>query len=72
MSEQMIPVSQYLIQSCIEGLESALESQVDRHCDVYICDGYITMSPEERWKKWGLSGTYETWEKLNKLVKEYE
>ena len=36
----MIPVSQYLIQSCIEELELALENQVDRHCDVYICDGY--------------------------------
>ncbi len=72
MSEQMIPVSQYLIQSCIEGLESALESQVDRHCDVYICGGYINMSPQERWKEWGHIGTYETWEKLNKLVKEYE
>ena len=33
---------------------------------------YITMSPEERWKKWGLIGTYDTWEELNKLVKEYE
>jgi adenylate kinase len=42
----MIPVSQYLIQSCIEELEFALESQVDRHCGVYICDGYINMSPE--------------------------
>ena len=48
MSEQMIPVSQYLIQSCIEELELALENQVDRHCDVYICDGYINMSPQER------------------------
>jgi hypothetical protein len=33
----MIPVSQYLIQSCIEQLELALENQVDRHCGVYIC-----------------------------------
>jgi hypothetical protein len=72
MSEQIIPVSQYLIQSCIEELEFALESQVDRHCDVYICDGYGNMSPQERWKKWGLIGTYDTWEELNKLVKEYE
>ncbi len=72
MSEQMIPVSQYLIQSCIEGLESALESQDDRHCDVYICEGYIIMSPQERWEKWGMDNTYDTWEKLNKLVKEYE
>lgn len=76
MSEQMIPVSQYLIQSCIEELESALESQVDRHCGNYICDyicdGYGNMSPEERWKKWGHSSTYETWEKLNKLIKDNE
>ena len=72
MSEQMIPVSQYLIQSCIEQLELALENQVDRHCGVYICGGYGNMSPEERWKKWGHSSTYETWEKLNKLIKDNE
>ena len=72
MSEQMIPVSQYLIQSCIEQLELALENQVVRHCGDYICDGYGNMSPQERWKKWGLIGTYDTWEELNKLVKEYE
>ena len=72
MSEQMIPVSQYLIQSCIEQLELALENQVDRHYGVYICDGYGNMSPEERWKKWGHSSTYETWEKLNKLIKDNE
>ena len=72
MSEQMISVQKKDIHNCIEELESALESQVDRHCGVYICDGYINMSPQERWKKWGWSNTYDTWEKLNKLVKEYE
>ena len=68
MSEQMIPVSQYLIQSCIEELELALENQVDRHCDVYICDGYGNMSPQERWKKWGFNSTYETWVSVSKLI----
>jgi hypothetical protein len=72
MSEQMISVQKKDIHNCVEELEFALESQVDRHCGVYICDGYINMSPEERWKEWGHSSTYETWEKLNKLIKEYE
>ena len=72
MSEQMIPVQKTDIHNCIEELEFALESQVDRHCGVYICDGYINMSPQERWKKLGLRCTNYTWEKLNKMVKEYE
>jgi hypothetical protein len=63
MSEQMISVQKKDIHDCVEELEFALESQVDRHCGVYICDGYINMSPEERWKEWGHSSTYETWEK---------
>jgi hypothetical protein len=50
MAEQMIPVSQYLIQSCIEQLELALENQVDRHCGVYICVAYTT-DAEQNWKE---------------------
>ena len=65
-----IPVE--TIQNCIEALEQALEDQVDQHCSTYICDGYSYMTPQERWKKWGHSSTYETWEKLNKLIKDNE
>jgi hypothetical protein len=43
----MISVQKKDIHNCVEELEFALESQVDRHCGVYICDGYINMSPEE-------------------------
>ena len=54
------------IQNCIEALEQALEDQVEHHCNTYICDGYINMTPQERWKKWGLSFTYNAWQLLSK------
>ena len=61
-------ISDYLLQSIKEDLEMHLDSQVDAHCSVYICDGYSNMTIEERWKRWGFNSTYETWVSVSKLI----
>ena len=60
-------ISLDLLQSIKEDLEMHLDSHVEAHCSMYICDGYTKMSPQERWKKWGLDSTYETWVAVTKL-----
>ena len=66
-NNEITTISLDLLQSIKEDLEMHLESHVDAHCSMYICDGYTNMSPQERWKKWGLDSTYETWVAVTKL-----